>query len=115
MACRLCPSSRRSRFALGLTVACTIGVGVVSCASGELPPRSANDPANPNAPETPMALASTGTAEENVAASNHAHVHGGTGDAGATLYTCPMHPDVVQSTPGACPKCGMQLRPKPGT
>lgn len=24
-------------------------------------------------------------------------------------YTCPMHPQVVQSTPGACPICGMDL------
>src|SRR5262249_1388397 len=25
------------------------------------------------------------------------------------VYECPMHPDVRQSTPGKCPKCGMQL------
>lgn len=24
-------------------------------------------------------------------------------------YTCPMHPEVVQATPGKCPKCGMDL------
>jgi Cu+-exporting ATPase len=28
-----------------------------------------------------------------------------------TLYTCPMHPEVVQKGPGACPKCGMALEP----
>jgi P-type Cu+ transporter len=27
------------------------------------------------------------------------------------LYTCPMHPEVVQRGPGACPKCGMALDP----
>lgn len=27
------------------------------------------------------------------------------------LYTCPMHPDVVQEGPGACPICGMALEP----
>jgi Cu+-exporting ATPase len=27
------------------------------------------------------------------------------------LYTCPMHPEVVQRGPGACPKCGMALEP----
>ncbi len=27
-------------------------------------------------------------------------------------YTCPMHPEVVQVGPGACPKCGMALEPK---
>jgi len=26
-------------------------------------------------------------------------------------YTCPMHPEVVQDGPGACPKCGMGLEP----
>ncbi len=28
-----------------------------------------------------------------------------------TIYTCPMHPEVQQPTPGACPKCGMALEP----
>src|SRR5579863_1468705 len=26
-------------------------------------------------------------------------------------YTCPMHPEVIQIGPGACPKCGMALEP----
>jgi Cu+-exporting ATPase len=26
-------------------------------------------------------------------------------------FTCPMHPEVVQDMPGACPKCGMALEP----
>jgi YHS domain-containing protein len=25
------------------------------------------------------------------------------------IYTCPMHPEVRQATPGSCPKCGMAL------
>jgi len=25
------------------------------------------------------------------------------------MYTCPMHPEVVQDHPGNCPKCGMKL------
>ena len=29
-----------------------------------------------------------------------AHVH---------TYTCPHHPEVVQDSPGTCPKCGMKL------
>ena len=28
------------------------------------------------------------------------------------VYTCPMHPEVEQIGPGACPKCGMDLEPK---
>ncbi len=32
--------------------------------------------------------------------------------AAAVEYTCPMHPDVVRSSPGACPICGMALEPR---
>ena len=34
--------------------------------------------------------------------SDPAHVH-------ADLYTCPMHPDVLEDAPGSCPVCGMDL------
>jgi len=29
-----------------------------------------------------------------------------------TIYTCPMHPQVRQAAPGACPICGMALEPE---
>ena len=28
---------------------------------------------------------------------------------GKVMYTCPMHPEVIQDKPGKCPKCGMNL------
>ena len=28
-----------------------------------------------------------------------------------SVYTCPMHPEIRQRGPGACPKCGMDLEP----
>lgn len=31
------------------------------------------------------------------------------------VYTCPMHPEVRQGEPGACPKCGMDLIPADDT
>jgi Cu+-exporting ATPase len=31
--------------------------------------------------------------------------------AAATVYTCPMHPEIRQDHPGNCPKCGMALEP----
>ncbi|MQA65973.1 MAG: heavy metal translocating P-type ATPase [Alphaproteobacteria bacterium] len=46
------------------------------------------------------------------------HDHGPHGAAAAapapeagTVYTCPMHPEVRNDGPGACPKCGMALEP----
>jgi Cu+-exporting ATPase len=32
-----------------------------------------------------------------------------------TIYTCPMHPEVRQAQPGACPICGMALEPELGS
>lgn len=32
-------------------------------------------------------------------------------DSLASLYTCPMHPNVLQEKPGMCPECGMNLVP----
>src|SRR5262249_15130891 len=34
-----------------------------------------------------------------------------TAAAPSAKYTCPMHPEVQQETPGTCPKCGMALEP----
>ncbi|MFZ3173420.1 MAG: heavy metal translocating P-type ATPase [Thiobacillus sp.] len=31
--------------------------------------------------------------------------------AAGEIYTCPMHPEIRQQGPGACPKCGMALEP----
>jgi Cu+-exporting ATPase len=31
--------------------------------------------------------------------------------AGETLWTCPMHPEIVRKEPGSCPICGMALEP----
>ncbi|WP_275043938.1 heavy metal-binding domain-containing protein, partial [Stenotrophomonas maltophilia] len=30
----------------------------------------------------------------------------------ATVYTCPMHPQIRQPGPGTCPICGMALEPE---
>lgn len=30
-------------------------------------------------------------------------------EAAGKLYTCSMHPEVISTTPGDCPKCGMKL------
>ncbi|MCE9582745.1 MAG: hypothetical protein K8T20_09650 [Planctomycetes bacterium] len=35
----------------------------------------------------------------------------GTDPSEVTDWTCPMHPEIHESKPGKCPKCGMQLQP----
>ena len=53
-----------------------------------------------------------------IAHGGHGHRHGGQAGhdghdaAGGIIYTCPMHPEIRQSTPGKCPKCGMTLEPE---
>ncbi|MEJ7625229.1 MAG: copper-translocating P-type ATPase [Ferruginibacter sp.] len=37
------------------------------------------------------------------------HLHTDTKPETNVLYTCPMHPEIVQDKPGNCPKCGMNL------
>jgi Cu+-exporting ATPase len=33
----------------------------------------------------------------------------------STVWTCPMHPEIVRDSPGACPICGMALEPRTAT
>jgi hypothetical protein len=40
--------------------------------------------------------------------SDDAAEHAGHGDG---LFTCPMHPDILEEEPGTCPICGMDLVP----
>lgn len=58
---------------------------------------------------------STGRHSDQVAVSDHDHSghdhDSGPSKAGGTTYTCPMHPQIVQSAPGTCPICSMDLVP----
>lgn len=90
---------------------------VAACASGELPPRTLSDPANPSSregvrfalPASAMDTAGDAGMDGHV----HDHGHGDHGPTAGTTYSCPMHPEVVQDHPGTCPKCGMTLKAKP--
>ncbi len=50
-----------------------------------------------------------------IAHGGHGHQHGepdGNKDQNATgslIYACSMHPEIRQTYPGSCPKCGMTL------
>jgi Cu+-exporting ATPase len=46
------------------------------------------------------------------AAETAAPTMGSAPNAASVIYTCPMHPEIRQSHPGACPKCGMALEPE---
>ena len=78
-------------------------LALVACAAAPPPPSiSAHDPSNPRAEETPVALVAAAAPAPTAAP-----------DAGATVYACPMHPDVTATEPGhRCPKCGMELVPR---
>jgi RND family efflux transporter MFP subunit len=57
-------------------------------------------------------LAIAGVGASFLSGCGHSSPAGTTGtEAGKTLYTCGMHPQVVQDKPGNCPICGMKLTP----
>src|SRR5574341_1757756 len=90
---------------------------LMGCASQTFPiPLSNKNPANPNAQESafsprPNLLQAEipVTAEQPVAEPTPPTYLSIT--APTTIFTCPMHPEVLQSSLGRCSKCGMRLVP----
>ena len=78
-------------------------------------PLSDNDPANPNAPESTFSpRPNLLQAEVPVTAEQTPTEPTSSTDlptTAPTMFTCPMHPEIVQSSLGRCPKCGMRLVP----
>ncbi len=64
----------------------------------------------PFAPAAVFAIAAFGVP----AAFAHGHGDEAAEQGEATVYTCPMHPEVQSDKPGSCPKCGMNLAPAGG-
>ena len=105
---------RRTLFALAVSL-------VAGCAAqpdaAEVP---ADHPANPAAAEAPAPPSSQTLALPALAAAappaapttSPGPAVTGAAAGGATVYTCPHHPEVTSDRPGECPKCHMKLRPK---
>lgn len=90
---------------------------LIGCAGQALQlPLSTNDPANPNAPEAAFsprpnwlqAEVPVTTEQPPTEPTSSTHLPP---TIVPTMYTCPMHPEEVQSSPGRCLKCGMRLVP----
>src|SRR6266568_5650096 len=129
-----CTSFHRSRSRLVSTLGGRIPrrclllclVSVSACVTEMRHRPASSDPSNPEAPESKPPVMSTALAPEapleDERARQHGHsMHGqpadeaskgAAPDAGATMYMCPMHPEVRQEGPGECPKCGMKLVPE---
>jgi len=73
-------------------------------AGGRFAPIGPEHPASASAPEVPITDPSS-VLRASGSAGHGAHAH--------VTYVCPMHPDVTSDAPGNCPKCGMQLAPRP--
>jgi hypothetical protein len=93
---------RRSSLALFSSAA----LSAAGCVNGTLPPRNTHHPSHPGAQEG-YSGSRFGLAEDGKRAASASP------QAEPAVQVCPMHPEVVSSTPGTCPKCGMQLVPKP--
>lgn len=86
-------------------------IGAIGCVGDPLPQsHSPRDPANPEAPEVAMPPATPARPMPDSMGSARASEM--TASDPGVIYTCPMHPEVQESAPGRCPKCGMTLVPK---
>jgi len=75
-------------------------------------PEAGTPPAAPALADEPEALASPPPEEPPPAMPGH-EGHSGRGGAPAQDgYTCPTHPEVRETSPGACPRCGAPLVPR---
>jgi len=63
------------------------------------------------APDDNAGVDAASAASTPAAAPQELGTSGGFAAARPQLFTCPMHPEVLSPSPGACPKCGMALEP----
>ena len=115
---------RRTSCAARLTVLIVVAIFASACATRTiLPTLDESHPASSVAAEAPVpppsATLERGATDERsepqrppARTHNHGEEMGHASHRGAATYSCPMHPEVRQSSPGRCPKCGMTLVPQ---
>lgn len=123
----------QNRCLIGRAAAPLLVAAILAACATTPPPRPvALDPANPDAPESPPPIVSALRGEPALveppvepsaaappaaapkgqpAGHQHADETPSRKPRPATVYTCPMHPEIVSPRPGRCPKCGMKLLP----
>ena len=115
---------RRGSWAARLAVALAVATFASACPTRTiLPTLDESHPASSAAAEAPVSPPSAtlerGATDERsepqrppAMMHNHGEQMGPAAHRGAATYSCPMHPEVRQSSPGRCPKCGMTLVPQ---
>ena len=119
---RYADALRRGRIA-GLVIAALLAGGCSARGGGALHlhgehpahPGAAAAPAAPAARAAPAAQAAPAAPAPAASPAAPAAPAASAAPAVATVYTCPMHPEILSDAPGRCPKCGMNLVPKPGS
>ena len=75
-------------------------------------PPAEQKPAGENTSKMPNAPAAESTSEDlKPVKAKPAKAKAAKTPATKAAFVCPMHPEVVSSAPGRCPKCGMKLEP----
>lgn len=81
------------------------------------PPSDAASPSAPPSPTSSHSPPATNATSEHATSAHATSAHAASASASSTpaeLYSCPMHPEVTDTKPSRCPKCGMTLTPNHG-
>ncbi|MGQ0506786.1 MAG: heavy metal-binding domain-containing protein [Myxococcaceae bacterium] len=98
--------------ARSLAVLVSVAVLLSACTSALQPLPISVDPSNPEGPEAAPAPVTSALRKRQDPEPAQAVP---SPEGRQAVYSCPMHPEVMQSEPGRCPRCGMRLEIRPPT